>query len=211
MKTSSLAAPSQSEDLPLPVRGNKYPASGVRYYHDYLMDPLTALKDKHCTLIEELYSIDRQLGWLESSGPEKAPKILVRLLGCGERLAGDLSLHFQREERALYPVLEKRLGNNTEPVVVMKQEHRRLLNCMKSFTSEVSRMIREHDAIKTWALSSALQDLRSELSDHMSREERVLFWLADLHLSRGDRNKVCFELARMSKPSEPPESKLGFY
>ncbi len=167
------------------------------------MDPLTALRDEHSSVLQELYAIDRQLGWLESSGPEKAPRILVRLLGGSERLAGDLSLHFQREEKALYPLLEKRMGDDTEPVTVMKQEHKWLLDCMQSFTSEVSRMIKEHDAVKTWALSSTLQDLRSGLSDHMSREERVLFWLAELHFSRGDRNKVSFELARMSKRLSP--------
>ncbi len=168
------------------------------------MDPLTALRDEHSSVLQELYSIDRQLGWLESSGPEKTPRILVRLLGGSERLAGDLSLHFRREEKALYPLLEKRMGDNTEPVTVMKQEHQRLLECLRSFTSEVSRMIKEHDTVKTWDLSSTLQDLRSDLSDHMSREERVLFWLAELHLSRGDRNKVSFELAQMNRPGENP-------
>ncbi len=167
------------------------------------MDPLAALKLEHTSVLQELYSIDRQLAWLESSGPEKAPKILVRLLSQSKRLASDLSLHFQREEKALYLLLEKRLVYNTEPVTVMKQEHIRLQECMKSFTSEVSRMIKEHDAVRTWALSSTLQCLRSELSDHLSREERVLFWLAELRLSRRDRNKVSFELARMSKLSEP--------
>ncbi len=67
------------------------------------------------------------------------------------------------------------MGDNTDPVNVMKQEHQRLLECVKSFASEVSRMIKENDTVKTWGLSSTLQDLRSELSDHMSREERVLF------------------------------------
>ncbi len=67
------------------------------------MDPLMALKDEHSSVLQELYSIDQQLGSLESSVPGKAPKILIRLLGGSERLAGDLYLHFQREEKALYP------------------------------------------------------------------------------------------------------------
>jgi iron-sulfur cluster repair protein YtfE (RIC family) len=167
------------------------------------MDPLASLKDEHSSVLQELYSLDRQLGWLESSNPEKPSRVLVSLLSGSQRLAGDLSLHFEREEKALYPVLEKRMGEKGDPVSVMKQEHQRLLECLRAFTSEVSRMIKEHDAVKTWGLSSTLQDLRSGLSDHMSREERVLFWLAELHLSRGDRNKVSFELAQMNRPSEP--------
>jgi hemerythrin-like domain-containing protein len=173
------------------------------------MDPLTSLRDEHSSVLQEVYSIDRQLGWLESTGPEKARRILLRLLSYSERLAVDLSLHFQREEKALYPVLEKRMEDNTEPVMVMKQEHQRLTKCLDAFTSEVSRMLKEHDAVKTWNLSSILQDLRSELSDHVSREERVLFWLAELHLSRGDRNKVSFELAQMNRPGAEPEAGIS--
>jgi iron-sulfur cluster repair protein YtfE (RIC family) len=161
------------------------------------MDPLSALKDEHSSVLQELYALDRQLGWLESSGPMMARKILVRLLSGGEKLASDLSLHFQREEKALYPILEKRMGEKAEPVAIMKQEHERLSNCLNKFTSEVARMLKEHDNVRTWELSSSLQDLRSELSDHVSREERVLFWLAEIHLSRSDRNKVSSELVQM--------------
>ncbi len=131
-----------------------------------------------------------------------ARKILVRLLSGGEKLANDLSFHFQREEKALYPILEKRMAEKAEPVAIMKQEHERLSNCLNKFTSEVARMLKEHDSVRTWELSSSLQDLRSELSDHVSREERVLFWLAEIHLSRSDRNKVYSELARMRSESD---------
>ncbi len=168
------------------------------------MDPMSALKEEHLTVLQELYALDRQLGWLESSGPTMARKILLRLLTGGEKLASDLFSHFQREEKALYPILEKRMADNAEPVLIMKQEHQRLSTCLDTFTSEVSRMLNEHDTVKTWELSSKLQDLRSELSDHVSREERVLFWLAEIHLSRSDRNKVVSELVQMS--SHPSES-----
>ena len=161
------------------------------------MDPLSALKEEHSLVLQELYALDRQLGWLESSGPAMTRKILVRPLSGGEKLASDLSFHFQREEKALYPLLEKRMADKAEPVTVMKQEHQRLSTCLSIFTSEVARMLKEHDTVRTWELSSSLQDLRSELSDHISREERVLFWLAEIHLSRSDRNKVSSELAQM--------------
>src|SRR5207249_695879 len=84
-----------------------------------------------------------------------------------------------------------------EPVILMRQEHQRLSSLLTLFRSEVARMLKEHDSQKTWELSSNLQDLRSELSDHVSREERVLFWLAEIHLTRSDRNKVYSELAQL--------------
>ncbi len=147
------------------------------------MDSLSALKDEHSSILQELYALDRQLGWLESSGPTMARRILVRLLSGGEKLASDLSFHFEREEKGLYAILERRMAEKSEPVTVMKQEHGILSSCLSKFTTEVARMLREHDTVRTWELTSSLQDLRSELSDHVTREERVLFWLAELHLS----------------------------
>ncbi len=39
-------------------------------------------------------------------------------------------------------------------------------------------------------LGKELQDLKGGLSDHLSREERVLFWLAELRLSWRDQRKI---------------------
>jgi len=161
------------------------------------MESLSDLKNEHSIVLQELYALDRQLGWLESSGPGMTRKILVLLLSGGEKLGRDLSFHFQKEEKTLYAVLERRMAEKGETVAIMKQEHVRLSACLNKFNAEVARVLREHDRVKTWELTTTLQDLRSNLSDHISREERVLFWLAELHLSKSDKNKVSSELAQM--------------
>ena len=167
------------------------------------MDPLDELKKDHSSILDQLYSIDKQLGWLESSGPEKVPRLLSTLSRISEHMWRDLALHIHREERALYPILEKRLGYEAEPVGVMRREHQELLDCLTAVKSEISRMRDDKDSLKTWSLSSKLQELRVGLSDHISREERVLFWLAELHLSELDRRKVSFELLQISKLRRP--------
>ncbi len=158
------------------------------------MDPLTVLKGEHASILQQLYSIDRKLGWLESSGPEKAAKILSSLRGVSDRMWKDLSHHFYREETALYPLLEKRLGYDAEPVRVMRQEHQNLLEGLMSVRSEVSRMFQEQDLTKTWGLVDKLQTLRATLTDHVSKEEQVLFWLAELNLTDLDKRKISFDL-----------------
>ncbi len=160
------------------------------------MDPLGSLREEHSSALRELYTLDRQLGWLESSAPPVTRRALVQLLSTSQKLASDLSSHFQKEEKTLYPLLERRMADKAEPVILMREEHKRLSARLDSFTSEVMRMLKEHDTRKTWELSSKLQDLRSELSDHVSREEEVLFWLAEIHLSRNDRNKIYAELSQ---------------
>ena len=87
------------------------------------MDPLDVLKRDHSSILEQVYALDKQLAWLESSSPERIPRILSSLSRISERMWKDLALHIQREERALYPVLEVRLGYEAEPVAVMRREH----------------------------------------------------------------------------------------
>ncbi len=147
--------------------------------------------------------MDRQLGLLESSEPERIPRILSSLSRTSEQMWRELALHIHREERALYPILEGRLGYEAEPVAVMRTEHGKLLDSLAAVRSELSEMNRNLETVKTWGLSSKLQELRAELSDHISREERVVFWLAELHLSEIDRRKISFELLQTRKLPHP--------
>lgn len=196
--------PSWSNQLmSLRVRDNKYPPARHPVPAVAGLDPLDDLKNDHSTILDQLYSIDKQLGMLESSPPERIPRILSQLSRTSEHMWKDLALHIQREEQALYPVLEGRLGYEAEPVVVMRKEHRNLLECLAAIKAQIMEMRENHGSLKTWSLSSKLQELRAGLSDHISREEKVLFWLAELHLSEIDRRKVSFELLQISKLHQP--------
>ncbi len=124
----------------------------------------------------------------------RAARILKQLVETSKKLGEDLSLHVRKEETILYSVLEKRLGEDRELIEVMKREHGELLGSLEALRSELDRMISDHDTIRTWNLTSRLQDLRGAMSDHLSREERVLFWLAELRLSRSELESIAFNL-----------------
>jgi regulator of cell morphogenesis and NO signaling len=161
------------------------------------MDALITLKDEHSTIAVEMYHMDRLLAFLESSGPIRGARILRELVESSGQMRENLQLHVNKEERGLFPVLESRLGKDRELVEVMRQEHGELLASLESLRSELDRMTRDHDTKKTWILASRLQELRGDLSDHLSREERVLFWLAELRLSRLDQKKIDFNIQGM--------------
>ncbi|MBO0888984.1 hypothetical protein J2P12_07790, partial [Candidatus Bathyarchaeota archaeon] len=65
---------------------------------------------------------------------------------------------------------------------------------LDSLTVELDRMMNDRDTRRTWNPVSRLQDLKGGLSDHLSKEERVLFWLAELRLSWLDQRKVASSL-----------------
>lgn len=162
------------------------------------MDALSVLKDEHSLLLRELCQMDKQLTFLESSGPIKGARVLKEIVETGRRMRLDLQQHTDKEEKGLFPILENRLGKDRELVGVMKREHLELLESVESMSTELERMIREHDTRTTWNLASKLQDLRGGLSDHMSREERILFWLAELRLSRVDERKIASNLQELA-------------
>src|SRR5215472_14779664 len=98
------------------------------------MDPLGSLREEHTLVLRELYTLDHQLGWLESSPPAATHRALVQLLSTSQKLASDLTFHFQKEEKSLYSLLERRMANNAEPVILMREEHKRLSLRLDSFT-----------------------------------------------------------------------------
>lgn len=133
--------------------------------------------------------MDEQLAFLESSGPILGRKILRDLVEISGHLQEKLELHMMKLERGLFAVLESRLGRDRELVDLMRREHLELLATLESLRTELGRMTKYNDTKKTWMLASRLQDLRGDLSDHLSREERVVFSLAELRLSRSDQRK----------------------
>jgi len=154
------------------------------------MEALSTLKDEHSTILGELYQMDKQLAFLESSGPKHGARILRELVETSGHFRQNLQLHMKKEEEGLFPILEPRLGEDRKLIELMIQEHVELLASVDSLRSELDRMTMEHDTKKTWTLASRLQELRADLSDHLSREERIVFWLAELRLTRLDQKKI---------------------
>ena len=162
------------------------------------MEALDILKAEHSTLLSEACAMDKQLTSLESSGPRKGARILREIVLTSRLMREDLDHHTVKEEKEFFPILESKLGSDRELVKLVKREHQQLLGLLDSLTVELGTMIKNHDTKRTWNLVSRLQDLKAGLSDHVSKEERLLFWLADLRLSRLDRRKLASSLQAAS-------------
>ena len=154
------------------------------------MEALEVLKREHSALLSELYVMDKQLIFLESSGPLRGARVLGEMFETSVKMSADLRHHTSKEEDGLFAVLQTKLGSDRELIDVMKREHEELIECVSSLTVELERMTKQHDTKTTWNLVTKIQDLKGELADHLSKEERVLFWLAELRLSRLDERKI---------------------
>ncbi len=159
------------------------------------------MKDEHSTISGELYHMDKQLAFLESSGPIRGARILRELVEISGHFRESLQLHMKKEEDGFFPILKARFGKDRALIELMRREHIELLAALESLRSELDTMTRDHDTKKTWTLASKLQELRGDLSDHLSREERVVFWLAEPQLSRVDQKKIDFEIQSIIESS----------
>lgn len=132
-------------------------------------EALSTLRDEHSAMLEKLYLMDKQLAFMESSGPILGRIALRELVETGERLHENLQLHMMKEEMCLFPILEPRLGKGRKLVELMRREHVELLASLESLRSELDRMTGDRDTKRTWMVASRLQELRGDLSDHLSR------------------------------------------
>lgn len=169
------------------------------------MESLGYLKNEHRFILKLVCDMDKQLVLLESCKPRQVSRILRTVSELGDTLWEKLREHIRNEEVMFYQVLTANSSMDKEPFQVMKREHVDLLASVLSVRSEIMNMIENNDNFKTWLFASKLQDLRGVLSDHMSREEQVIFWLAELNLPERS-------LRRPIGPStlSDPNSRLSF-
>jgi len=134
-------------------------------------------RDQLATLKEEHRSISRQLKLLRTitSGPSSTERLreLVNIL------ESQLRTHFNHEERGLYKSLSKRLGRHS-PIGQMRLEHTSIRRTFEAFR----RSSIEYGAgqSRSGELKRCFEALQEQVVGHVEKEEKVLFWLADVKL-----------------------------
>ena len=96
-----------------------------------------------------------------------------------DRLKSMVERHILNEEATLYEPLRLKFGRGG-PIDTMTREHRsirqslgRLLSALDAYSAGRTRIA---------DLQSSLNSLQKEIGEHIEKEEKVLFWLADLKL-----------------------------
>jgi len=84
--------------------------------------------------------------------------------------------HLNREETILFPIFEKRTGNTQGPTQVMRMEHEQ----MRILIQQLGEVIKTNDEKKFFGLSETLMIY---VQQHNSKEEQMLYQMADQHLS----------------------------
>ncbi len=138
------------------------------------MTTIELLGTQHQDVLAFLAGVDADVG-----GPDSA----AHLDALARFLDGEVAPHFQLEEQALFPLLERHLGVDGGPLAVMNAEHARFRELLAGL----------HEALRSGATTQQ-REHGSELIDllrgHIAKEDGVLFPMAMRLLSPTELQEV---------------------
>lgn len=137
---------------------------------------LSILLREHREVEEHL---ERAKGWIPTLQQEGAPaieRLVNELQTFAKAIKDDLALHIAHEDKALFPVLARHIGDKSGPIFVMLHEHRHLEGEQARFEGALT-------AKDAGVLADAANRIVAVLSGHMWKEEQVLFPVAQRTLS----------------------------
>jgi iron-sulfur cluster repair protein YtfE (RIC family) len=157
-------------------------------------DPIDRLLQEHEAIIREVAKLRVALATLGSEGAAALPRVLPALRAAVGWLDHELPAHARREDEALFPVLERELGESGGPTEVMRAEHRAIhaqAERMRATLRELNEvqhpaLVRAGEAIKQLAaagddaaaLRASTSGIIALLDEHFAKEEDILFPMA---------------------------------
>ncbi len=155
---------------------------------DTNLDPIMSLRSEHETVRGVLKNLDGYLKKIGSSSSDNLRKNLISQLDeITSFIDKDLETHFKKEEDALFPVLGNYVGLETGPIHVMLIEHEQSRELSTEFKAKISSYQTGGDYN---ALIGAGNSFASLLSEHIDKEENILFNMANMHLSENEKSDI---------------------
>lgn len=146
-------------------------------------EALALLLREHREMESHLQASREWRARLESQGEAAIEPQLEQLQTFGRAVREDLALHIAHEDRALFPVLARHIGDQSGPIAVMLMEHRHLEREERQFQDALER----RDARR---MAEVAAEIDRVLSAHIMKEESVLFPLARRVLTAAEWQEV---------------------
>ncbi|MDP7030517.1 MAG: iron-sulfur cluster repair di-iron protein [Phycisphaerales bacterium] len=131
----------------------------------------------HEGLREELPRLAAMLEKVHRVHGDKDPERLGALLEVFRGLQAELTDHMMKEERILFPMIERGEGNRADgPVSAMEHEHASAGDALRHIRMLTDDYTPRDDACNTWrALWAGLEQLELDLHQHIHLENNILF------------------------------------
>ncbi|MHB1661139.1 MAG: hemerythrin domain-containing protein [bacterium] len=155
---------------------------------DTNLDPVMSLKSDHEVVRGVLNNLEGYLKKIGASSSDNLKNNLINQLNEITAFIGkDLEIHFKKEEEALFPVLGNHIGLETGIIHVLLIEH----NHSRELSEDFQTGIRDYQTGGNYkAIVSSGSLFASFLSEHIDKEETILFNMADMHLTALEKQGI---------------------
>ena len=176
-------------------------------------DPIERLLAEHVSIMRQVHELRGAADRLAREGASALPGELPVLRATVRMVDAELLGHARREDDALFPAVERLLGEGAGPTPVMREEHRAIHAEAEKFRATLHELNEvQHPAIvdateKLRALTAGGADARSLattahalialLDDHFAKEEQVLFPMARELMTLEALEQVAREMDRL--------------
>lgn len=149
---------------------------------------LAQLKAEHIPLLEKLHGLyDLCLKIEKDEQPESH---FAQLEPAVQVFINELGPHSEREEQVLFRMMEKYLGVGMGPIAVMEHEHDRAKSLIGLFFEKTKGHRQDLNVEMMKELSGLIKNAYFTLTDHFSKEENVLFPMAERMLSSEEKDEL---------------------
>jgi hemerythrin-like domain-containing protein len=142
-------------------------------------DPIAVLMEEHRQFLHRLERFANEVRGV--SNRDRIPPVLVRQIAEFSRfLERDVDgWHGRKEEQALFPSLKRHLSVDEGPIAVLLEEHELLRQHQRVIERDARKLERDPGATEALSeIGSAESQVRGLLTDHIDKEDRILFPMA---------------------------------
>ncbi|MBM2832535.1 MAG: Hemerythrin cation binding domain protein [Dehalococcoidia bacterium] len=147
--------------------------------------PTDILSEDHKEVLAKLSKMGETLASID-----KKPD-LESLKEYGKFFKRDIWAHFDKEEKALFPEMEKFIPRDQGPIGVMLLEHKDLREANDKFQSALAALLQDVNN------AGAKQIIRHEgytiidvLQQHIHKEDNILFMMANMHINDAQNKRI---------------------
>lgn len=153
-----------------------------------LSEGLAQLKCEHIPLLEKLHGLFDICSKIEKDDAVK--ENFAMLEPAVNTFIAELEPHSEREEKILFRMMEKYLGVGMGPIAVMEYEHTQAKLFIGRFFENVAKNRDDLSVEQMKEYSDYIKNAYFTLTDHFSKEENVLFPMAENILSDEEKAEL---------------------
>jgi len=185
-------------------------------------DPIDRLLEEHRTIMREVAKLRRAILALDAEGAPALPRVLPAIRQAMTWLGVELLGHARREDEALFPALDRELGDPAGPTEVMRIEHHAIHESAERLRSTLRELNDvQHPALvraearleglaaagdDPGALRATAREMIALLDDHFMKEEDILFPLARDVLSREALDRIARRMDEIDAETRTPHA-----